>query len=131
MLSLLDIAECARTRGWTLEGVAGLYFALSARLAFEQTLTKITALPQTDRWGSMARASMRDDLYAVMIELTATVAGQTEADAPEARIEAWLEQGGASTRRTVDEAIAAATAQDGSGLATLSVAVRRLRSLVR
>ena len=131
VLSLLDIAECARTRGWTLEGVAGLYFALSARLAFEQTLTKITALPQTDRWGSMARASMRDDLYAVMIELTATVAAQTEADAPEARIEAWLEQGGASTRRTVDEAIAAATAQDGSGLATLSVAVRRLRSLVR
>ncbi|GAA2872997.1 NAD-glutamate dehydrogenase [Microbacterium arabinogalactanolyticum] len=131
VLSLLDIAECARTRGWTLEDVAGLYFALSARLAFEQTLTKITALPQTDRWGSMARASMRDDLYAVMIELTATVAAQTEADAPEARIEAWLEQGGASTRRTVDEAIAAATAQDGSGLATLSVAVRRLRSLVR
>ena len=131
VLSLLDIAECARTRGWTIEDVAGLYFALSARLAFEQTLTKITALPQTDRWGSMARASMRDDLYAVMIELTATVAGQTEADAPEARIEAWLEQGGASTRRTVDEAIAAATAQDGSGLATLSVAVRRLRSLVR
>ncbi|MEV7619129.1 NAD-glutamate dehydrogenase [Microbacterium sp. NPDC089321] len=131
VLSLLDIAECARTHGWTLEGVAGLYFALSARLSFEQTLTKITALPQTDRWGSMARASMRDDLYAVMIELTATVAASTDDGTAEERIDAWLKQGGASTRRTVDEAIAAATAQDGEGLATLSVAVRRLRSLVR
>ncbi|CAH0123288.1 NAD-glutamate dehydrogenase [Microbacterium sp. Bi121] len=131
VLSLLDIAEFSRTRGWDLEELAALYFAMSARMSFEQTLTKISALPQDDRWGSMARASMRDDLYAVMIELTATVAQQTSPGEPDARIEAWLEAGGSSMRRAVDEAIAAAQAQDGSGLATLSVAVRRLRSLVR
>jgi len=131
VLSLLDIADCARTRGWDLEEVAKLYYAMSDRLVFEQTLTRITALPQADRWGSMARASMRDDLYAVMIELTATVADRTEPGEPAARIEAWLEQGGPSVRRAVDEAIAAAQAQDGEGLATLSVAIRRLRSLVR
>ncbi|UJP09359.1 hypothetical protein L2X99_13075 [Microbacterium sp. KUDC0406] len=74
---------------------------------------------------------MRDDLYAVMIELTATIAQQTDATDPDARIEAWLEQGGPSARRVLDEALAAAVAEDGDGLATLSVAVRRLRSLVR
>jgi glutamate dehydrogenase len=131
VLSLLDIAECARTRGWDLEEVAALYYAMSARLAFERTLTRITALPQDDRWSSMARASMRDDLYAVMIGLTATVAQQTASGDTDARIEAWLEESGPSTRRAVDEAMAAAQAQDGSGMATLSVAVRRLRSLVR
>ncbi|HKT57866.1 MAG TPA: NAD-glutamate dehydrogenase [Microbacterium sp.] len=129
--SLLDVAECSRLRGWDIRELAGLYFALSARLRFEEMLTKATALPQSDRWGSMARATMRDDLYAVIIELTATIAQQTEATEPEARIEAWLEQGGSSARRVLDEALAAAHAQDGSGLATLSVAVRRLRSLVR
>jgi glutamate dehydrogenase len=74
---------------------------------------------------------MRDDLYAVMIGLTATVAQQTASGDTDARIEAWLEESGPSTRRAVDEAMAAAQAQDGSGMATLSVAVRRLRSLVR
>ena len=129
--SLLDVAACSRLRGWDLREVAALYFALSARLRFEEMLTKATALPQSDRWGSMARATMRDDLYAVMIELTATVARQTDPADPDARIGAWLEQGGPATGRVLDEALAAAHAQDGSGLATLSVAVRRLRSLVR
>ncbi|REJ05152.1 NAD-glutamate dehydrogenase [Microbacterium bovistercoris] len=128
---LLDVAERARANGWDTGELAALYFALSARLGFEPMLTKATALPQGDRWGSMARATMRDDLYAVMIELTSTIAQQTETADPDARIEAWLDQGGPSARRVLDEALAAAVAEDGDGLATLSVAVRRLRSLVR
>ncbi|KHK96098.1 NAD-glutamate dehydrogenase [Microbacterium mangrovi] len=128
--SLLDIAECSRVRGWELREVAELYYAMSARLRFEEMLTKATALPQTDRWGSMARATMRDDLYAVMIELTATIHQVTEPADPETRIEAWLEDAGPTARRVLAEALAAAHAEDGSGLATLSVAVRRLRSLV-
>ncbi|MDQ4215851.1 NAD-glutamate dehydrogenase [Microbacterium capsulatum] len=128
---LLDIAESSRLHGWDLRELAGVYFALSAQLRFDEMLSKATALPQSDRWGSMARATMRDDLYAVLIELTASIAQHTAPMDPAARIEAWLEQGGHSARRLLDEAMAAAHAQDGSGLATLSVAVRRLRSLVR
>ena len=90
----------------------------------------MTELPQDDRWGSMARAAMRDDLYAVMIGLTASVIEHTDAGSPEERIESWLEQGGVSGRRALEEAMDAATT-DESGLATLSVALRRLRSLVR
>jgi glutamate dehydrogenase len=129
--SLLDVVECARLRGWDMRELTALYFALSARLRLEQILTKTTALPQSDRWGSMARATMRDDLYAVTIELTSTIAQQTAPIEAASRIDAWLDQGGPLAQRTLEEALAAAHAEDGSGLATLSVAVRRLRSLVR
>ncbi|GAA1979701.1 NAD-glutamate dehydrogenase [Microbacterium pumilum] len=129
--SLLDVVECARLRRWDTRKLTALYFALSARLRLEQILTKTTALPQSDRWGSMARATMRDDLYAVVIELTSTIAQQTAPIEAASRIDAWLDQRGPLARRTLEEALAAAHAEDGSGLATLSVAVRRLRSLVR
>ncbi|MBL3685594.1 NAD-glutamate dehydrogenase [Leucobacter zeae] len=129
---LLDIVEVAEARGWDIDVVADVYFAMSDRVQFEELLTRVSALPQDDRWGSMARAAMRDDLYSVMIGLTASAIERTDAgDDAEARIEAWLEQGGAPAKRALAEALGAARAEDGDGLATLSVALRRLRSLVK
>ena len=130
-MPLLDIIELSRLREWPLEEVAQVYFALSASVHFDDALTRVTKLPQDDRWGSMARAAMREDLYSVMTELTTSVIDRTEAGAPEARIEAWLEQGGQAARRALDEATAAIATDPETGLATISVALRRLRSLVR
>ncbi|UOQ59044.1 NAD-glutamate dehydrogenase [Leucobacter rhizosphaerae] len=130
-LALLDIIEQSRQSEWDLDEVAAVHFGLSSRIGFDDLLTRVTELPQDDRWGSMARAAMRDDLYAVMIGLTASVIAHTDAGAPGERIDAWLEQGGVAGRRALGEAMDAASAGDESGLATLSVALRRLRSLVR
>jgi glutamate dehydrogenase len=132
-LTLLDIVEQSHLRGWDLEEVAGVFFAMSARLRIDELLDRVAALPQDDRWGSMARAAMRDDLYAVLTALTASVITHTEAGASEdgmARIDDWLVKGGTAAQRAVEETLAAARAEDGAGLATLSVALRRLRSLV-
>ena len=130
-LSLLDVVERSSLREWDLDEVARVFFAMSARTRFDELLTRVAELPQDDRWGSMARAAMRDDLYAVMIELTSSAIERTESGDAEARIEAWLELGGPSAERALAEAIDAANTADGTGLATLSVALRRLRSLVR
>lgn len=130
-MPLLDIIERSRLRGWNLEEVAEVYYALSARVHFDDLLVRISALPQHDRWGAMARAAMRDDVYAAMIELAACVFEQTSGGDPEARVDEWFEQGGPSGRRSLDEALAAIGAEPETGLATLSVALRRLRSLVR
>ncbi|RGE19295.1 NAD-glutamate dehydrogenase [Leucobacter sp. wl10] len=130
-LPLLDIAEQSRLRGWDLDEVAAVYFDLSSRMRFDDLLSGVTALPQDDRWGSMARAAMRDDLYAVMIELTVSVLEQTEAGDAGQRIDAWLERVKASGRRVLEEALDAVCSDAQAGLATLSVALRRLRSLVR
>jgi glutamate dehydrogenase len=130
-LSLLGVVEQSRLRGRAIDEVARTFYALSARLHFDELLTRVSELPQDDRWGSMARAAMRDDLYAVIIELTASVIERTEPGNAEGRIEAWLDLGGASARRALGEALDAAQAEEGTGLATLSVALRRLRSLIR
>jgi glutamate dehydrogenase len=130
-LPLLDIVEQSRLRDWSLDEVTAVYFDLSSRMRFDELLSGVTALPQDDRWGSMARAAMRDDLYAVMIELTASVLEQTEPGDAGQRIDAWLEQGTASGRRVLEEALDAVCSNAHAGLATLSVALRRLRSLVR
>ncbi|WP_449278414.1 NAD-glutamate dehydrogenase [Leucobacter sp. GX24907] len=132
-LALLDIVEQARVHDWDLDEVAGVYFAMSSRMRFDELLVRVTQLSQDDRWGAMARAAMRDDLYAVMSALVASAIAQTGSDAgsPEERVEEWLAQGGPAAERALDEALAAARAGADTGLATLSVAQRRLRSLVR
>ncbi|PRI11215.1 NAD-glutamate dehydrogenase [Leucobacter massiliensis] len=130
-LPVLDIVEQSRLRGRELDEVAAVYFELSSRMRFDDLLSGVTALPQDDRWGSMARAAMRDDLYAVMIELSSSVLDHTEPGEAGARIDAWLEQVTPSGRRVLGEALDAVCAGSGAGLATLSVALRRLRALVR
>ncbi|MFT4219332.1 MAG: NAD-glutamate dehydrogenase [Microbacterium sp.] len=129
-LPVIDIVEQSRLRGWDLDEVAAVYFDLSARVHFDELLSGVSALPQDDRWGSMARAAMRDDLYAVMIELTASVLDQTSAGTAAERIDAWFARGTDSGRRVLEEALDAVCSDVHAGLPTLSVALRRLRSLV-
>ncbi|GAA2842730.1 NAD-glutamate dehydrogenase [Leucobacter komagatae] len=130
-IPLLDIVERARTGGWELTEFAELYFALAARVRFDDMLERVSALPQGDRWGSMARAAMRDDLYGVMIDLADSVASLTPHGTCEGRIDDWLGQGGSHASRALAEAHEATAAGSDTGLETLSVALRRLRSLVR
>ena len=129
--ALLDVVELSRHREWPLGNVARVYFTLSDLVHFDDALSRVTALPQDDRWGSMARAAMREDLYAVMVALTASVLENTDPDDAGARVEKWLDEGGAAVRRALGEAVDAVRAGDETGLATISVALRRLRSLVR
>jgi glutamate dehydrogenase len=129
--SLLDVVELSRRRDWPLDDVADVHFALSDLVRFDDALTRVTALPQDDRWGSMARAAMREDLYSVMNALTASVLEHTPHGEAGARVENWLVEGGEAARRALGEAVDAVHAGDETGLATISVALRRLRSLVR
>ncbi len=129
-LALLDVVEQARLRGWDLDEAAALHFAMSSRMRFEELLSRVTELPQDDRWAGMARASMRDDLYSVMIALTASALDYTDSGDADARVRAWI-GGGSHALRVLDEALNAARAGEGVPLATLSVALRRLRSLVQ
>lgn len=130
-LPLLDVVALSAAAGRELAEVAELYFALSARVQFDEMLQTVTALPQSDRWGAMARAALRDDLYAVMVGITDVVLRTTAAGSARERIVQWLAAGGATVQHALDESIAAVRAEGGEPLATLSVALRRLRSLVR
>ena len=70
--------------------MARVHFALGERLGLPALVERILALPRDDRWQTMARAALRDDLHGVHAQLTAQVLESTSADdsAP-ARIAAW------------------------------------------
>ncbi|MFV0252593.1 MAG: NAD-glutamate dehydrogenase [Beutenbergiaceae bacterium] len=127
-LSLLDIVELADADPTAVEEVARLYYALSPVIGFGHLMQRVTELPQEDRWDSMARAAMRDDLVAILIALTRTVRETTGPDDPQVRINTWLDAAGTGGRRAM-EVLAAVRAVENPGVATLSVALRTLRSL--
>ncbi len=53
--------------------MAELHFTLGQRLGLDRLLARIVELPRDDRWQTMARAALRDDLHVVHAELTAEV----------------------------------------------------------
>ncbi len=129
-LSLLDIVATAGTDPADVEEVARLYYAISDEIGYHHLAQRTNALPQDDRWDSMARAALRDDLTAVLIGLTRAVREATPADVPaEERVAAWVEAGGTASRRALD-VLASVRRVEEASIAPLSVALRTLRSLI-
>ncbi len=93
-------------------------------------LERIIGLPRTDRWQTMARAALRDDLHAVHAQLTAQVLATTDAAAePEPRVITWQDQNATALSRaaTMLEEI---VETEGPELAHLSVGLRLVRTLL-
>jgi glutamate dehydrogenase len=129
--SLLDIIDIADITETDTAEVADTYFALMDRLGTDGLLTAISALPRNDRWHSLARLAIRDDIYASLRSLCLDVLAVGEPDeSGEEKIAEW-EHFSASrverARRTLTE-IYASGAKD---LATLSVAARQIRRMTR
>jgi glutamate dehydrogenase len=111
--------------------VAECYFDIVDRLRIGSLRERINALPRTDRWQTMARAAVREELYtvqaAITFEVLAAAPGETD---PDARFATWI----AKNRAAVDRARAVLDeigTADTFDLATLSVALRTLRTMLR
>ena len=50
--------------------VTDVYFGIGSRLGLDWLRDRILELPRTDRWQSLARAALRDDLYRLHRSLT-------------------------------------------------------------
>lgn len=129
--SMLDIDGIARRQEVPPEVVAQLYYAVAERYGIDALLHRISGLPRSDRWANLARAALRSDLYSVLAGLTSKILRSTDSDdVPESRIAEWEErnaegqQRARATLREIDEA-------GNYDLATLSVALRVLRTLVQ
>jgi glutamate dehydrogenase len=130
VFSLLDVVEVARAGGVDPGEVAPVYFAVVDRLGIEALIERVARLPRGDRWQAMARASVRDDLYATAAALTAAVLAATGPAPAEERVAGWEARHAplvARSRATLTDALAA----EPVDLAALSVALRALRTLVR
>jgi glutamate dehydrogenase len=129
VFSLLDVTQVAAKYDTDPQEVARVYFQLSEMFGIDGLLGRITDLPRSDRWDALARSALRSDVYGVLAGLTAKVLRTSDsADAGE-RIAAWqqgAEEGTTRVLATLDEIMAA----EHSSLATISVALRMLRTLV-
>ncbi|MEU9114198.1 NAD-glutamate dehydrogenase [Streptomyces sp. NPDC048483] len=127
----LDIVAIADRTGKEPLEVAEAYYDLGDRLRINQLLDRILDLPRNDRWQSMARASIREDLFAAHAALTADVlAVGNGTSTPEQRFKAWEEANAAilgRARATLEEI----HGSEGFDLANLSVAMRTMRTLLR
>ncbi|MEV8373434.1 NAD-glutamate dehydrogenase [Kribbella sp. NPDC056861] len=126
----LGIVETADRDDLDVLEVAKVHFALGERLHLGLFLERIIGLPRTDRWQTMARAALRDDLHAVHAHLTAQVLASTDASLePEDRVIAWqdLNETALSRAATMMEEI---VETEGPELSHLSVGLRLVRTLL-
>jgi glutamate dehydrogenase len=128
--SILGIVETARRDEIDPLEVARVHFALGERLGLPALVSRVLALPREDRWQTMARAALRDELHGVHAQLTAQVLAGTSSEEPvPVRIADWEEEDEVVVSRavaTLDEICA----DEHADLARLSVGLRVVRSLL-
>ncbi len=128
---LLDVAYATQRIDEPVEDIAKVYYAIYNRFEVDSLLTRITKLPREDRWQALARAALRDDLYSTIADMTYSVMRTTAAgsDATD-RLTDWEEQNSSNLERATkmfDEV----NRLERDDMASLSVALRHLRSVVR
>jgi glutamate dehydrogenase len=123
LFSALDVADVSAATGRSLDDTAATYFAVAGALDLHWLSQRILELPRADRFQTLARAALRDDLYRLHRALTA------EALAAGA-FESWRERNATG----IDTCIAMLReirAADTSDVTTLSVALRAVRGVSR
>jgi glutamate dehydrogenase len=130
LFSALDVIDVASATGRDWEQVADVYLALGHHLQLDWLRERILRPPRDDRWQALARAALRDDLYAVRASLTADV---LQVGDPEQASAELIQQWFARNEPAVGRCLAVlrdVAADDRTDLATLSVALREVRGLV-
>ncbi|SEF95122.1 glutamate dehydrogenase [Thermomonospora echinospora] len=128
--STFDLVEIAHDTGREVDEVAEVYFDLAERLQLARLRERIIALPRVDRWKTMARAALRDDLYVAHAALTRDVLVSTEQGLrPEERLVGWADKNQNAVTRA-QHTLGEIWESDNFDLATLSVALGAIRNLV-
>ncbi|HEX4396670.1 MAG TPA: NAD-glutamate dehydrogenase [Trebonia sp.] len=134
--SAFDIVTSAAMTSRSVEETAAVYFALADRLQVNRLRELIVGLPREDRWASMARAALRDDLYSAHAALTrdalATGGDRQSADGQwqaAERVAAWEAQNAAAVSRAT-ATLAEIWQSERFTFTTLEVATRVIRTLV-
>ncbi len=128
--SLLDVIDIADIVDRDPAEVADTYFALMEHLGTDRLLTAVSQLGRDDRWHSLARLAIRDDIYGSLRALCFDVLAVGEPDeSGEQKIAEWELTNSsrvARARRTLNEIY-----DEAHDLATVSVAARQIRSMTR
>lgn len=143
MYGLLDVTEIAELAEREIGPAGGmgpershretaeLYFELSDHLDIDHMLDSVTNLERGNRWHALARLALRDDFYSSLRAITLDVLRASDlGDTATEKIAKW-EQANASRLARSRGALDEINRVHQLDLATLSVAARQVRSMVR
>lgn len=123
----LDIVELANAHSERIDVVASLFFALGAELELHWLREQVLLLERSDRWQTLARAALRDDLYNQHRDLVSDVLNSTAASSsPAERLGRWLESNSHTVMRC-RQSVSDLRAQGRPDFTMLSVAMREFR----
>jgi glutamate dehydrogenase len=131
LISALDITTVARSTRRPVGEVTEVYFALDEYLKLDWLRGRILDLPRDDRWQSLARAALREDLHVVHSAIAAEVLRtSTPGVGGHEQVAGWVETIEAAANRCL-RLLSDIINSGRADLATLSVALREIRSLVQ
>ncbi len=133
--TLLDISLIAEQIHEPIERIADLYSTVFQRIGALKLLLRITDLPVQNRWETLARAALRDDVYTAVADMTISVLRTTRSSSPERlgsteRIVEW-ERGHQEQLARIKDIFAEVTEPGPVDIHSISVALKLLRILVR
>ncbi len=126
----LDLVEVNTRSRIGITETAGIYFRLGQELGLGWLRDQIESLTVSGHWHAIARATLRDDLYAQQRALTAQILGQKSSGEPGTKLDAWLEHN-ASAVQHMSRLIGDMKSAGSHDFATLSVALGEVRKLAQ
>jgi glutamate dehydrogenase len=124
LYSAPDIVEVAIEAKRSVTQVAQVYFALDTLLSINWLRDQVQAMDVKDRWQSVARNTLRDNLYA----LHRTLCHQALASGKDDAVAVWRTRQAVNVQQAIDSLKEMRTLQQ-TDFATLSVAVQAIRKL--
>jgi glutamate dehydrogenase len=126
----LSVVDISRRSGTDLLDVAHVHLAAGELFELGRLQQRVVALPRDDRWQTMARAALRDDLYAAHASITEAVVSTTpDHGDPAQRVSEWVRRDPdtvARARRLLTDVLE----EEVVDLSRLSVGLRAVRTLL-
>ncbi|MET1001244.1 MAG: NAD-glutamate dehydrogenase domain-containing protein, partial [Acidimicrobiia bacterium] len=130
LYAALDITDLAEQTSRDVDDVLAVYVVVGERLGLDRLRERIVELPRDDRWQALSRRALQEDVETEHRSLTAAILASTDAGfEPETAFGVWA----AGEQTAVTRVLSILDDVRGHGvydLATLSVAIREIRSLV-
>ena len=126
--SLLDIIDVAGDCAVDVVSLAEVYFALSDRLEVDRWLVAVSALRPVDTWHTLARMTLREDLYQSLRLLTRDIARNGLGTDTDESIDSWMRTNDSKIDRASRRLHDLHDAREHS-VASLMVAARQLRGM--
>ncbi len=88
----LDMIESARSHGFELQEMIGLFYALSQAWGLSWLRQKLNEAAGTGYWEMLTASSLKDDLNHYQANLVVNILGATTEKSPQKRIEVWSKE---------------------------------------